>query len=739
MATDDNLFDTFNQGEYDKAISAGYTLYADAIKNPYTVSVDHQGEGSLTADGTTAQPGQTVRVNIASGTLQFVVVYKKNAETISIIGNPTEGYTFTMPASNVYVTGYFNLWYPEGTGEVNDPYLINSAADWANFAKTVANGDDFNGKYVKLTSDIGITYPVGMFDEYYSCPFSGTFLGDGHTVTAAISGENFSGIKGIAPFSYIKNATIKDLKVGGAINSITDYAAGLVGYASGTNTTENCIVSATLNVGETCYYAGGILGHGMNSNTTIKGCAFAGHINGKTNPDGYDYYTRVVGGIWGWSTEGVPTLKDCLEAGTYTNDNLMHPIGMQGKSYYTSSEDITITNCYYKNSQVGAIDNADTFSGASQVYAITATAPVTIDDISGLGTATAYGSNGITAYEKGIMYDGTCYVGSGETVTLTLSHGSKTGYTFNEYTATGGTLSGNTLTMPAQDVTISAAWTKNTHNLVDGGDNTAFITTHDGDIYDITLAGRTLYKDGKWNTLCLPFNVTLEDSPLDGATARPLASASINGSMLSLTFGTAVDELVAGTPYIIKWAAGDENITSPVFCGVTIDKTDRSYDTDDHHDVQTDERVRFLGTYASQSFDKENRSILFMGEENTLYYPLDGASIDAQRAYFKIAAPAGWQPYQRTIRRPRHTLDRGRRLRLRRRQQRTRPLKPHDHRPSGVRKAGRSCSGISPGGHNESKNNGITIKKKNDKNYAMDARRHPRNQRRKCADIVRQR
>ncbi|MBQ8486146.1 MAG: hypothetical protein IJ533_00655 [Prevotella sp.] len=395
----------------------------------------------------------------------------------------------------------------------------------------------------------------------------------------------------------------------------------------------------------------------------------------------------------------------------------MHPIGLQGASG-------TITNCYYMTPQIGSPENACTVSEAKQAYTITAGDDVTL---SGLGTAT------------GIMYDGACYVGSGETVTLTLSHGSKTGYTFNEYTATGGTLSGNTLTMPAQDVTISAAWTKNTHNLVDGGDNTAFITTHDGDIYDITLAGRTLYKDGKWNTLCLPFNVTLEDSPLDGATARPLASASINGSTLSLTFGTAVDELVAGTPYIIKWAAGDENITSPVFCGVTIDKTDRSYDTDDHHDVQTDERVRFLGTYASQSFDKENRSILFMGEENTLYYPLDGASIDAQRAYFKIAAPAGWQPYQRTIRRPRHTLDRGRRLRLRRRQQRTRPLKPHDHRPSGVRKAGRSCSGISPGGHNESKNNGITIKKKNEKNYAMDARRHPRNQRRNSADIVRQR
>ena len=52
--------------------------------------------------------------------------------------------------------------------------------------------------------------------------------------------------------------------------------------------------------------------------------------------------------------------------------------------------------------------------------------------------------------------------------------------------------------------------------------------------------------------------------------------------------------------------------------------------------VNTDERVRFLGTYKSTAFDAEDKSILLMGGENTLYYPKSGASIGAQRAYFKI-------------------------------------------------------------------------------------------------------
>ena len=75
------------------------------------------------------------------------------------------------------------------------------------------------------------------------------------------------------------------------------------------------------------------------------------------------------------------------------------------------------------------------------------------------------------------------------------------------------------------------------------------------------------------------------------------------------------------------------NIVSPVFSGVTIDvDADGSYD----NGISGDNRVRFLGTYKSTTFDAEDKSILLMGGENTLYYPTAGAGIGAQRAYFKI-------------------------------------------------------------------------------------------------------
>ena len=61
--------------------------------------------------------------------------------------------------------------------------------------------------------------------------------------------------------------------------------------------------------------------------------------------------------------------------------------------------------------------------------------------------------------------------------------------------------------------------------LNDNADNAEVIAKYDGQsVSKVTLSGRTLYKDGSWNTLCLPFDVALEGSPLagDGVDVRTL-------------------------------------------------------------------------------------------------------------------------------------------------------------------------------------------------------------------------
>jgi len=280
-----------------------------------------------------------------------------------------------------------------------------------------------------------------------------------------------------------------------------------------------------------------------------------------------------VGVFLGWSDSGTPTLVNCLEAGTYNNVSKMHPMGLQKAAG-------TITNCYYVHPQAGSPSNACTVSGALQAVAAT-TAPT---NLSGL----VENYRLVKAYEHGILYGGKYYG------------------------------------IPAP-AAISLANT---------GDNGTAISTNNGYVADVTLAGRTLYKDGAWNTICLPFNVTLEGSPLEGAVARPLTAASISGSTLNLTFGDAVSTLVAGTPYIIKWAADANNIENPVFSGVTISTDKHDYDNLASGDL----RVRFIGTYKSTAFDGTDNTVLLLGAANTLYYPTDGAGLGAQRAYFKLGS-----------------------------------------------------------------------------------------------------
>jgi hypothetical protein len=152
----------------------------------------------------------------------------------------------------------------------------------------------------------------------------------------------------------------------------------------------------------------------------------------------------------------------------------------------------------------------------------------------------------------------------------------------------------------------------------------------------VTLRGRTLYKDGSWNTICLPFDVDLTDENglLYGADARKLNSASItgdeaNGHTLHLTFGDAVTELKAGVPYIIKWPEGD-NITDPVFTGKAISNTEPTTVT------SQDGMVSFIGTYGTVSLAANDKSNIYFGSANKLFWPDQNVTIGAFRAYFKI-------------------------------------------------------------------------------------------------------
>ena len=94
----------------------------------------------------------------------------------------------------------------------------------------------------------------------------------------------------------------------------------------------------------------------------------------------------------------------------------------------------------------------------------------------------------------------------------------------------------------------------------------------------------------------------------------------------------AITEIVAGTPYIIKWAAANSNIENPVFNNVRICKTPNNMEID----LGNGKSITFKGTYTKLCYTEDSPSILFLGENNTLWYPKNGATIGAQRAYFEL-------------------------------------------------------------------------------------------------------
>ena len=224
----------------------------------------------------------------------------------------------------------------------------------------------------------------------------------------------------------------------------------------------------------------------------------------------------------------------------------------------------------------------------------------------------------------------------------------------------------------ANPMTGYFTWNKSL-TLQDNADNSSTIGEKHG-ISDmtVTLKGRTFYKDGDWNTVCLPFDLNgsvFLASPLSSAVSimeldvdgyydaegkhydeagegRHQTGFDATTSTLYLNFtDVAFDDdptdennlgegMKAGVPYLVKWPMG-ANITNPVFTGVTIDAATPASVVAQNDGLND---VTFLGTYAPISYDEKDKSVLFLGTGNTLYYPrgTTPTNIKAFRAYFQV-------------------------------------------------------------------------------------------------------
>ena len=138
------------------------------------------------------------------------------------------------------------------------------------------------------------------------------------------------------------------------------------------------------------------------------------------------------------------------------------------------------------------------------------------------------------------------------------------GYNFRGWTQGG--VAYDFSTAVNDDITLVAQWSAiTTLTLGNMTDNEADIATAGatGDIYNVTLSGRTIYVDGDWNTLTLPFSLTAAEiaaSPLAELTIKELngSTSGLDGAgKLTLNFTNAT-EIEAGKPYIARWKSDAE-------------------------------------------------------------------------------------------------------------------------------------------------------------------------------------
>ena len=103
-------------------------------------------------------------------------------------------------------------------------------------------------------------------------------------------------------------------------------------------------------------------------------------------------------------------------------------------------------------------------------------------------------------------------------------------------------------------VYLYAKWIIPQLELSSTADNSNTISQAVGNYYDVTLANHTLYRNGDWNTLVLPFSVaSFRGTPLEGATVKTLASTTYSNNKLTLNFSGNLNSIEAGKPYIVKW------------------------------------------------------------------------------------------------------------------------------------------------------------------------------------------
>ena len=442
--------------------------------------------------------------------------------------------TIGAAADNTWDGSVNTGWYDTSKSE----FTINTAADLAGLAKLVNEGNNFYGKTIKLGDNIDLANeewtPIGKSGK----PFSGTFDGDGKTISnlyinkgfANSAANSYIGLFGLTNSpAVIKNVNIENVDIQGSL-----YVGAIVGYGFTGSEISNCHISGKIEI-DGWWYIGGIGGNGYVS--AVKNCTVTGSEGSyiKANNSG-----SYVGGIWGYRGEGGMIISGCkvenLALSAYDRIG-----GISGIAHYGNTiEDCTIIDSTITSDNnigntglIAGADLGDNTHGIAKILDCTVTDTTATSD--GVAVVTKVGS----CNHNGEQAEKSATVGTG----VTFKNGKITGGTLEQVSDgqlaegkgltknTDGTYTVDTLDADNAIVIVASGSTVNPYNNLPAAITAANADTSGG---DVTV---TIKKSGSYDMFSITrANVAVEAA--DGVTAsftvRSTVSNQLNAANITL-------------------------------------------------------------------------------------------------------------------------------------------------------------------------------------------------------------
>ena len=625
--------------------------------------------------------------------VQLTITYADAPRPYAISFNEVEGLTNPNPATYSMTTNTFNIVAPTRTGydigavTYTDALHPNPTA--AVLPMNIVRGDAATRKAISFNAawtahHYSIHYEANgasgeMDDQDFTYDDAGqalsanSFTREGYTFVGWNTAADGSGT-GYDDGQQTPNVTATD---GATVTLYAQWAAGVrVTYIDADGTEQN-VVAIPIDGSQTDY---GTPGTGDHCWYVVDGEVSLDHLHF------YDDFTHLILAdgarltansstviavrakgftIYGQSngTGQIIASSEKLE-GIGVDANYMFTINGGNISAATSRENkagISIGDITINGGNVEAIGGENGNGIRASNFTINGgnvTATGTVENGYGIcGRLTINGGN-VTATATGENGQGIFAIGSGITLaggTVWASSYSGAVSTSNNRYYTDGTKIYSGPLNNDQKSYIAGKTMQPVLRLKDNGNNNTAISGHDGETSAVFIADRTLYKDGDWNTLTLPFDLGDEEAqgghefdgtPLEGATVKALANSESSGTGYDASTGTLTlyfvdaNKIEAGVPYLVKWDKAadyddhptDYDIVSPVFLGVTVSNEDPA----ERKVISYDHNVAFCGNYSPVALPGNDASNLYLGTQNKLYWPSADKNIKSFRAYFHV-------------------------------------------------------------------------------------------------------